>query len=129
MAKPAEVTDPFLHDALVEAERLLDDGKYTDVVKKSVEAYSKLAEMRPDVIMRSGPAMGALPTQGRDQVRGAMRPWPNLLGVTLSFDDKDRAQLTFTKEKFSMSDAITYFEYTLDVTLTAQRKPAPSLSS
>jgi hypothetical protein len=129
MAKPAEVTDPFLHDHLVEAERLLDDGDYNAVVKKSVEAYAKIAEARPDVIMRAGPTMGALPTQGRDQVRGAMRPWPNLLGVTLSFDDQDKAKLIFTKEKFSMSDAITYFEYTLDVALLAQRKPAPSLSS
>ena len=126
MAKPSEVTDPFLHATLTEAEKAVDDGDWNEAVHKAVEAYKALADKRPDVIMRAGPAMGALPLEGRVPQRGAMRPWPSLLGVTLTFDANDKPKLEFTKDRFTMSDAVTYFEYALDCAVLAQRTPAPA---
>jgi hypothetical protein len=43
------------------------------------------------------------------------------LGVGISFDENDKLHLTFEKEEFSMSEAASYFEYTLDVAIRTQR--------
>jgi hypothetical protein len=43
------------------------------------------------------------------------------LGVGLSFDEHDKPHFTLEKEEFSMSEAASYFEYTLDVAMRVQR--------
>ena len=57
----------------------------------------------------------------REGRRNALLPWPVRLGVDLSFDEHDKPHLTFEKEEFSMSEAASYFEYTLDFAMRAQR--------
>jgi hypothetical protein len=39
-------------------------------------------------------------------------------------DEGDKASLTFAKERFTLSEAATYFEYTLDMVMRAQRRPS-----
>ena len=39
----------------------------------------------------------------------------------MSFDEHDKPHLTFEQEEFSLSEAASYFEYTLDVAIRAQR--------
>jgi hypothetical protein len=51
----------------------------------------------------------------------ALRPWPEMLGVRINFDAHDTPHFTFEKETFSLSEAVSYFEYTLDVATRAQR--------
>jgi hypothetical protein len=53
--------------------------------------------------------------------RNALQPWPVRLGVGISFDDQGKPHLTFEKEEFSLSEAASYLEYTLDVAIRAQR--------
>ena len=120
MARPSEVTDPLLRIALTEAEQALDAGDWIEAVRKSAAAYTYLAETKPDGIVRSGPAVNDLPTTGRPENRGAVRPWPDLFGVTLRWDG-DQPSMVFDKQKFTMSEAVTYFEYTLDSAIRAQR--------
>ena len=43
------------------------------------------------------------------------------LGVGISFDEHDKPHLIFEKEEFSMSEAASYFEFTLDVAMRVQR--------
>jgi len=57
----------------------------------------------------------------REGRRNALQPWPVRLGVGLSFDENDKPYLSFEKEEFSLSEAVSYFEYTLDFALRAQR--------
>ena len=125
MARLTDITDPELQAAVLEAEQALDAGDWLDSVRKSAAAYAKLAEKRPDAIVRAGPTVNDLPLGGRPENRGVARPWPNLFGVTLTWDG-DRPSLVFDKQKFTMSEAVTYFEYTLDSALRAQRSPAPA---
>jgi hypothetical protein len=123
MAKPTDLRDPFFQTALVEAEQALDDGDYLKTVRKCVEVYRRLAEQRPEMILKPPNELMALPSARsvREGRRNALLPWPTRLGVALSFDEHGTPRLTFEKEEFSLSEAASYFEYTLDVSIRAQR--------
>ena len=123
MAKPTDLIDPFFQTALLEAEQALDAGDYLQTVRKCVEVYSRIAEQRPEMILRPPNQLMPLPRARsvREGRRNALTPWPVRLGVGISFDENDKPHLTFEKEEFSMSEAASYFEYTLDLAMRAQR--------
>ena len=123
MAKPTDLIDPFFQTALLEAEQALDAGDYLQTVRKCVEVYSRIAEQRPEMILRPPNQLMPLPRARsvREGRRNALTPWPVRLGVGISFDENDKPHLTFEKEEFSMSEAASYFEYTLDIAIRAQR--------
>jgi hypothetical protein len=123
MAKPTDLIDPFFQTALVEAEQALDAGDYLQTIRKCVEVYSRIAEQRPEIILRPPNQLMPLPRARsvREGRRNALTPWPVRLGVGISFDENDKPHLTFEKEEFSMSEAASYFEYTLYVAMRAQR--------
>ncbi|HEY7493428.1 MAG TPA: hypothetical protein VIH59_20230 [Candidatus Tectomicrobia bacterium] len=123
MAKPTDLIDPFFQTALVEAEQALDAGDYLGTVRKCVEVYSRIAEQRPELILRPPKELMPLPRARsvREGRRNALIPWPVRLGVSLSFDENNKPHLTFEKEEFSLGEAASYFEYTLDVAMRTQR--------
>ena len=123
MAKPTDLIDPFFRITLIEAEQALDAGDYLETVRKCVAVYSRIAAQRPEMILRPPKELMPLPQARsvREGRRNALLPWPVRLGVGISFDDHDTPHLTFEKEEFSMSEAASYFEYTLDVALRVQR--------
>jgi hypothetical protein len=123
MAKPSDLVDPFFQKTLVEAEQALDAGDYLQTVRKCVEVYSRIAEQRPEIILKPPNQLMPLPRARsvREGRRNALMPWPVRLGVGISFDEHDKPYLTFKKEEFSLSEAASYFEYTLDVAMRAQR--------
>ena len=123
MAKPTDLIDPFFQTALVEAEQALDAGDYLQTVRKCVEVYSRIAEQQPEMVLRPPNQLMPLPRARsvREGRRNALLPWPVRLGVGLSFDENDKPHLTFEKEEFSLSEAASYFEYTLDFAMRAQR--------
>jgi hypothetical protein len=123
MAKPTDLTDPFFQTMLVEAEEALDKGDYLGTVRRCVEVYNRIAEQHPELILRPPNPLQPLPsaTSVREARRNALQPWPVRLGVGISFDDSGKPLLSFEREEFSMSEAASYFEYTLDVAMRAQR--------
>jgi hypothetical protein len=123
MAKPTDLIDPFFQTTLLEAEQALDAGDYLQTVRKCVEVYSRIAEQWPEMILRPPNQLMPLPRARsvREGRRNALTPWPVRLGVGISFDENDKPHLTFEKEEFSMSEAASYFEYTLDLAMRAQR--------
>ena len=121
MARPTDLTDPFVQTALVEAEQALDTGDYLRTVRKCVEVYSRIAAAARDDPEAAQPAHAATPARSvREGRRNALLPWPVRLGVGISFDEHDKPHLIFEKE-FSMSEAASYFEFTLDVAMRVQR--------
>ena len=123
MAKPTDLIDPFFRTTLLEAEQALNTGDYLSTVRKCVEVYRRIAELRPEVILKPpNPLMPLPPARSvREGRRNALLPWPVRLGVGISFDEHDKPLLTFEKEEFSLSEAASYFEYTLDVAMRVQR--------
>jgi hypothetical protein len=132
MVNVAEVTDARLREALAQTESALDDGDYAASVRACVGAYMRLITLRPDMLIAPGPRRGPAPGAGGGLGgvgQGAPRPWPSDHGVSLTLDDRGTPNLTFTKERFTLSEAATYFEYTLDMALRAQRRPPPEASA
>jgi len=123
MARLTDLTDPFVQTALVEAEQALDAGDYLRTVRQCGAFYSHIAEQRPDMVLKPPSQLMPLPRARsvREGRRNALLPWPVRLGVGISFDENDKPHLVFEKEEFSMSEAASYFEYTLDAAMRAQR--------
>ena len=124
-----EVTDDAMREALAEAESALDDGDYVGSVRQCVTAYCRLIEVRPDMIVAPRFSHSSAPPQsgagGGASLggvgMGAPRPWPSDHGVRFVMDEAQKSSLTFTKDRFTLSEAATYFEYTLDMVLRSQR--------
>ena len=53
--------------------------------------------------------------------RNALLPSLVRLGVNISFDEQGNPHLTCEKEDFSLREVASFFEYTLDVAIRAQR--------
>ena len=119
MAVAPTIADEILRQALGAAEAALDDGDYAASVHHSVDAYQRLIELRPDMVVDRV-------VRGRlgGQSMAAPRPWPSDHGVRFSMEDGGKPLLIFAKEHFTLSEAATYFEYTLDMVLRAQKTPA-----
>jgi hypothetical protein len=119
MAKTSDVVDPTFQADLADAERLLDDGEYSECVRRSVDIYRRLVTDRPDIVIeRRAPAELSV-TAGRPE-RPLFAPWPSTLGVTVELDQDKKPVVTFEKDSFMMSEAITYFEYALEAVVRAQ---------
>lgn len=119
MAKTTDVLDPTYRADLTEAEALLDDGQYSECVRRSVEVYRRLVTERPDLIIERRQPAELSVLSGRPE-RPLFAPWPSTLGVTLVLDQDKNPVVTFEKDSFMMSEAITYFEYALEGTIRAQ---------
>lgn len=128
----SDVNDTDMREALAQAEAALDEGQYATAVHSCVAAYGRLIDLRPDMIIapRIGrgapsPQAGSTPPPAGGGVgAGGLRPWPSDHGVRFAVEDGGKPALTFAKEHFTLSEAATYFEYTLDMVLRAQRRPA-----
>jgi hypothetical protein len=126
MARTSDVTDPALREELEIAEKLLDEGDYNESVRRSVAIYQRILTERPDlrIVGPAGPSVLSAVAGPRQRPR--FQPWPATLGVALTFDDNDKPVMKFSKEKFMMSEAITFFEHSLDAAVRVQEEPAPS---
>ena len=120
----SSLADPELRAALTSAEEALDAGDYTRAVHTAVETYTRVVERRPDLLVPFVDRRGEFPKPGEGLARrykpGGPPPWPEL-GVGLSQDEQNRPRFEFRKQRFGMSEAITYVEYVLEIALRAQR--------
>jgi hypothetical protein len=128
MAKNSDVEDAHVRELLLAAEAALDVRDFSRSVQKTMEAYARLIDERPDVIVNPHDRTGAAPSFLRALNRVAPRPWPgDVCGVELVWPpDGQKPYLEPKKERYTFSDAVTLMEYTLDTAMRAQRQPAPS---
>ncbi len=108
MAKPDKVSDPDLREQLTRAHEQMRTGDATNAVHTLADAYLYMLAKKPMMLeqtveMRPGRKMPLV-----------MR-WP-MLGANLSLESVQAKapQIEFIRERFSVSEAITYYEYTLD---------------
>jgi hypothetical protein len=130
MARPEDIRDASLRTALLEAEERLNEGDYAAVVRKCAYAYLALLARRPDLTPPptppdgqhffgfGGPGAGGQDAAGRP-LRRVM--WP-AFGTRFLVGEDQRPSVVFDKERFSMSEAATYFEFTMDQVIRAQRE-------
>jgi hypothetical protein len=117
----ADVADAELRAALASAEASLDSGDNNGAVQTVVEVYRRAVARRPELIVPFVDRRGQFPKPGEGlaNVRGPYGPpWPDL-GIGLTRVD-DQPVFEFRKQRFSMSEAIVYFEYVLDLVVRAE---------
>jgi len=143
MARPSDIEDPVFRAALEEAERLIDEGDYTKASRRCAETYLLLLDRRPDLIPPPGVGFGfgfgfGGPGGGSGGSSGgaaglaagfgpgrAMRRgfWPNFGGIKVLFDEDRKPSLSYEKDRFSLTEALTYFEFMVEQVVNAQREP------
>lgn len=108
MAKSDQVKDPDLRAQIEKASAAMRSGNGTEAVKVLVDAYLYMLNRHPEMLdetieLRPGRKMPAV-----------MR-WP-ALGANLVMESvaQKRPQIEFVRERFAVSEAITYYEYTLE---------------
>ena len=126
MARITDVADASVRDELTAAEALLDDGDYSESVRRSVAIYQQILTERPDLLVVGRPGPAPLSAVAGPRQRPRFQPWPSTLGVALTFDDNGKPLMKFLKDRFMMSEAITFFEHSLDAAVRVQEEPAPS---
>ena len=146
MARPSDIEDPAFRAALEEAERLIDEGDYTKASRRCAETYLLLLDRRPDLIPPPGAGLGfgfgfggpGGPGGGSGGSSGgaaglaagfgpgrAMRRgfWPGQGGIRVIFDEDRKPSLSYEKDRFSLTEALTYFEFMVEQVVNAQREP------
>jgi hypothetical protein len=108
VAKPEQIANPELRALLERAHELMRTGKATEAVRAVTKAYLQLLTLKPELLDQT---VEVLP--GR-RVPAVMR-WP-ALGANLTLESvlAKQPQIEFVRERFSVSEAITYYEYALD---------------
>jgi hypothetical protein len=110
MANIEKIKDEGLRMRLDEAHQQLRGGKPSDAVRTLVDAFLAMLEMKPSLLQETVP------------VRGRTMPlvmrWP-ALGADLSAESvrEGKPRIDFTRDKFAMSEALTYYEFTVDTAI------------
>jgi hypothetical protein len=120
VARPSDVSDPTLREGLVEAERRLDMGDYVGAVRAAVKVYEALIQRQPEAIVLP-PDFSRLSTAPLPRLGVRRGPWPSHHGVQLSLEADKPPRLIFNKERFTLSEAAAYVEYTLEAVVNAER--------
>jgi hypothetical protein len=113
MPKFDAVKDADLKALFEKAHEELQSGDSTAAVHTLSETYLTLIEKQPELISAETPGVGT-------PVR-TVTLWPQL-GANLVADslDSGKPQIDFKRDEFSMSEAFTYYEFTVDTTLKFQ---------
>lgn len=108
MAKPDQVKDGDLRAQIEKAYQEMRSGKGSDAVRTLSDAYLYLLNKHPEMLDET-----IEPRPGR-QMPAVMR-WP-ALGANLSLESvqQKKPRIEFIRDRFAVSEAITYYEYTLE---------------
>jgi hypothetical protein len=111
MARPEQVSDRELRAQIEKAHAQLRKGDGTGAVRTLADAYLYILEKKPEMLeqtveMRPGRSMPLV-----------MR-WP-ALGANLTLESvlAKKPRIDFVRERFAVSEAITYYEYTLEAAI------------
>jgi hypothetical protein len=112
MQKLDKIKDEDLRSRLTEAHQQLRANKPTDAVRSLADTFLWMVKAKPDLLEQSVAARA-----GR-RMPLIMR-WP-ALGANLSRESVEAKdpKIEFVRDHFAMSEAITYFEFTVDTAIS-----------
>ena len=105
---------------VADAERKLDEGDHTGSVRDSAEAYVALVQERPDLVVQPM-SFDEIPIDHAREPMPMLGPWPADQGVTVTIAEGAAPEIVLNKQRYTMSDAITYLEYVVDLLKSADR--------
>lgn len=111
MPRPDQVQDEQLRESFEEVQRLMRSGKATEAVHTVVGALKRLLELKPELASESleprpgwkMPFLTRWPQLGANFVEGSL--------------EKHEPEIEFVKEQFALSEAIMYYEFTLETAI------------
>ena len=118
MPSPSDLSNPTFRDALQRVESLIDAGDYTAAAKAAGETYLLVLDARPELIA------GASTGPHTPLAMSRAIAWPPTGGLTVRVEDGKPA-LVFARERFSMSEALGYFEFLMNLLWTLQKGETP----
>ena len=98
--KTDRIQDEGLRRSMVEAKEAMGAGDYKRVVELSAASYMELLRRKPEML------------EGPQQLMSIMF-FPRL-GAHLQLNQEREPELIWDREKFIFSEAITYYEFTVD---------------
>ncbi len=104
-SKVERIQDEALRGSFTDAQAALKAGEYKRVVELSSAAYVVPLERQPEML------------QGKAQFMNVMF-FPRL-GAHLVVNNDGQPEIVWDRETFSFSEAVTYFEFTIDRLLKA----------
>lgn len=111
MAKLDTIKDDALRSRLEQAHDQLRSGQPTEAVHTLSDAFLDMLAKQPELLEET------VELRAGNKIRAVLR-WP-ALGANLSLDSVRAKQprIEFTRERFSLSEAFTYYEFTVDTAL------------
>jgi hypothetical protein len=108
MPKPDQVNDPELRGQIEKAHQQMRSGDGTGAVRTLADAYLAIIEKSPEFLQKK------LEMRPGFSIPAVMR-WP-ALGANLTMESvaAGAPKIEFTRERFAVSEAMTYYEYTLE---------------
>jgi hypothetical protein len=126
MPSAAEIADPVFRTALEDADRLLDAGDYAGASRRCAETYLLVLKQHPELIPpHSGPGgfyqmqPPAARGEGALNQYNAARAtrvafWPTTGSIQVIVGDDHKPTLAYTKDRFSFSEASSYYEFLIN---------------
>ena len=119
MPSPSDLSDPAFRTAMEDADKLIDGGDYSAASRLLAETFVKLVQSRPD--------LAAAPAENPHANYAASRAarnvtWPPAGGVRVVYDANSKPGLEYVRERFSMSEAMGYFEFMMNLLWTLERE-------
>jgi hypothetical protein len=136
MAEPSDIKNPTFRTAVEDAERLIDEGEYNAAATKMVGTFIELVGVRPELLPPTGmEEVQPLNTNGQPRVaegvaglsrQEAMRKWranwwPGTGTISVVIQDDGAPKAVWAKDRVSLSETLTYFEFLVQQLANAQR--------
>ena len=114
MPKHDKIQNDELRGMMDQAYAQMRAGKAAEAVRQIAAAFLRLVELRPHLAARR--------VGGRGRMLPLAMRWP-ALGANLKLESlrAGKVEIEFARERFAMSEAMTYYEFMSDTTLAAER--------
>ena len=114
MAKASDIRNDELRGKVEVAFAAMRAGKGADAVRAAADAYLRFIELFPETKSET------IAMRGR-QISRLMR-WP-ALGANMSLESvrAGAPQIAFERDRFSVSEAMTYYQFVLDEILAKEK--------
>ena len=114
MARASDIRNAELRGKVEAAFAAMRAGKGAESVRAAADAYLAFIELHPEVKAET------IPMRGR-QISRLMR-WP-ALGANMDVESvrAGKPEIAFERERFSVSEAMTYYQFVLDEILAKEK--------
>jgi hypothetical protein len=115
VARPADIENVELRAKVEACFAAMRAGKGADAVRAAADAYLRFLELHPEAKAET------IAMRGRSVPR--LMRWP-ALGANMSLESvrTGTPQIEFQRERFSVSEAMTYYQFVLDEILEREKR-------